>query len=211
MRRAAILLMLGASGAVHPAAAQPGAVRLGIGQVRADQVLTGGDTVTRSGFGWSLEGAYGRGLATLAVRYLQGSLPSDRPSRDNTSLVEGEAILWVAPFRWVALGVGPHVRAYVEEGGTEHWTMWEVRGRGTALLTDALSAYAELWTVLGSSLPLSGDLSQGLGLEGGLRLTFGKRPFSAQLRYRVNRIALADDRRRETLEYFGIAVGIGRR
>jgi len=72
-------------------------------------------------------------------------------------------------------------------------------------------AYAELWTVLGSSLPLSGDLDRGLGLEGGLRITFGHLPISAQVRYRVNRLALADDRRRETLEYLGIAVGIGRR
>jgi len=210
VRGAALPLILALGGAVRPGMAQSGAFRVGAGQVRVHQVVTPADTAARSGFGWTVDGAFGVGPATLAVRYLQGALPNE--GRDtNTDLVEGEVILWLAPFRWAAVGAGPHLRAYVEPGGTEHWTMWEVRGRGTASLTDLLTAYAELWTVLGSSLPLSGTLDQGLGIEGGLRIAVGRLPVSAQLRYRVNRVALADGGRRETLEYLGITVGVGRR
>jgi hypothetical protein len=68
-----------------------------------------------------------------------------------------------------------------------------------------------LWTVLGSGLPVSGSLETGLGLEGGLRLTLGRLPFSAELRYRVDRLAVPEAGRRETIEQVGIAVGVGRR
>jgi hypothetical protein len=158
----------------------------------------------------TVDGAFGLGPVTLAVRYLEGSLASDDPSAD-TDLVEGEVVLWVAPVRWAALGAGRHLRSYVEPGGTERWTMWDVRARGSAQLTEALTAYGMLWTVLGSGLPVSGSLETGLGLEGGLRLTLGRLPFSAELRYRVDRLAVPEAGRRETIEQVGIAVGVGRR
>jgi len=209
-RNTAALLLFALTAAARPAWGQSGAVHLGAGQVRAEQVFSVGDTVARSGFAWSLDGAFGIGPATLAVRYLEGSLASDDTATE-TDLVEGEVILWFAPVRWAAVGAGPHVRAYVEEGGTERWTMWEVRARGTAQLTGAVTAYGELWTVLGSGLPVTGSLDRGLGLEGGLRIAFGRLPFSGQLRYRVNQLAVADGGRLETVEQLGIAVGIGRR
>lgn len=210
MRRLAAFVLVGLGGATRPAEAQSAALRIGAGQVRADQVYSVGDTVARNGMAWSLDGAFGLGPATLAVRYLEGSLSGDDPSTE-TDIVEGEMVLWVAPVRWVALGAGPHLRAYVESGGTERWTMWEVRARGTTQLTRVLTAYGELWTVLGSGLPVAGSLDTGLGLEGGLRIAFGRLPFSAELRYRVNRLAVADGGRRETVEQVGVAVGVGRR
>lgn len=210
MRRLAWLLILGLGGPTGSATAQSAALRLGVGQVRADQVFAAGDTVTRSGMAVSLDGAFGVGPATLAVRYLEGSLSSDDVSRD-TDLVEGEVILWLAPVRWAALGAGRHIRSYVESGGTERWTTWEIRGRGTAQLTAALAAYGELWTVVGSAVPVTGPLESGMGLEGGLRLALGRFPFSAHLRYRVDRLAVPDAGRRETIEQLGIALGVGRR
>ncbi|HEX9632819.1 MAG TPA: hypothetical protein VGA02_10175 [Gemmatimonadales bacterium] len=210
MKRPTGLLLLGLAGAAGPAAAQSAALRLGVGQVRADQVLAAGDTVARSGMAVSLDGAFGVGPATLAVRYLEGSLASDDAGRE-TDLVEGEVILWVAPFRWAALGAGRHLRSYVESGGTERWATWEIRGRGTAQLTTALTAYGELWTVVGSAVPVTGPLETGMGLEGGLRFALGRFPFSAHLRYRVDRLAVPDAGRRETVEQLGIAVGVGRR
>jgi len=208
--RTASLVLLGLTAVGRPAWAQSAALHLGAGQVRAEQVFSVGDTVARSGTAWGVDGAFGFGPATLAVRYLEGSLASDDASTE-TDLVEGEVILWIAPVRWAALGAGPHARAYVQAGGTERWTMWEVRARGNAQLTGTLTAYGELWTVLGSGLPVTGSLDRGLGLEGGLRIVFGRLPFSAQLRYRVNQLAVADGGRLETLEQLGIAVGIGRR
>jgi hypothetical protein len=88
--------------------------------------------------------------------------------------------------------------------------MWEVRARGTAQLTGAVAAYGELWTVLGSGLPVTGSLDRGLGLEGGLRIAFGRLPFSGQLRYRVNQLAVADGGRVETVSSWASPSGIGR-
>lgn len=210
MKRGLPILLLAVAGRWEAASAQSAALRVGAGQVRADQVFSVGDTVARSGMALTVDGAFGLGPVTLAVRYLEGSLASDDPSAD-TDLVEGEVVLWVAPVRWAALGAGRHLRSYVEPGGTERWTMWDVRARGSAQLTEALTAYGMLWTVLGSGLPVSGSLETGLGLEGGLRLTLGRLPFSAELRYRVDRLAVPEAGRRETIEQVGIAVGVGRR
>lgn len=216
MRPALLVLALAVSGAVRPAAAQWGAVRLGMGQVRAAQVSEAGDTVARSGLAWTIDATASRGWFTLAVRYLQGGLGSDDPARE-TDVVEGEAILWVAPVRWGAVGLGRHLRAYVEPGGTEHWTMWQLRARGTAHLTGMITAYGELWTVLGAGLPGDVSLGRGLGLEGGLSIDvarlIGRLPASAHvhLRYRANGLSLGDNGRRETVESLGIALGVGRR
>jgi hypothetical protein len=187
-----------------------------LGQVRSAQVTEAGDTLSRGGMAWSLDGSVSRGWFTLAVRYLQGGLGSDDPDRD-TDLVEGEAVLWVAPVRWGAVGLGRHLRAYIEPGGTEHWTQWQLRGRGVARLTAVFTAYGELWTALGAGLPGDVSLGRGLGLEGGLTIDvarlIGRLPASAHahLRYRVNGLSVGDAGRRETVESLGIAFGIGRR
>jgi hypothetical protein len=210
------VLALALGGAARPAAAQWWGVRLGLGQVRAAQVTEAADTVARSGMAWTLDGTVSRGWFTLAVRYLQGGLGSDDPSRE-TSVVEGEAILWVAPVRWGAVGLGRHLRAYVEPGGTEHWTQWQLRGRGTAQLTGVIAAYGELWLALGAGLPGDVSLGSGRGLEGGLSIQvsrlIGALPQTAHLhlRYRVNGLSVGDAGRRETVESLGIALGIGRR
>jgi hypothetical protein len=208
--RPGLPLLLLAAGLAPPALAQSAALRVGAGQVRADQVFPVADTVTRSGLALTVDGAFGLGPVSLAVRYLEGSLAGDGAAGD-TDFAEGEAILWVAPVRWAALGAGRHLRSYVEPGGTERWTMWEVRARGSAQLTEALTAYGVFWMVVGSGLPVSGSLESGRGLEGGLRVALGRMPFSAELRYRVDRLAVPDAGRRETIEQLGIAIGVGRR
>lgn len=216
MRRLLLVVALAAGGLARPAAAQWGGVRLGLGQVRAGQVTEAGDTTARSGLAWSLDGTATRGWFTLAVRYLQGGLGSDDPDRD-TDVVEGEAILWVSPVHWGSLGFGRQLRAFVEPGGTEHWTMWQLRGRGIARLTGTFTAYGELWTVLGAGLPGDASLGRGLGLEGGLNVDvarlIGGLPPSAhvQIRYRVNGLSVGEAGRRETVESFVLVLGIGRR
>ncbi|MDH5197868.1 MAG: hypothetical protein OEY20_11515 [Gemmatimonadota bacterium] len=210
MRHRAGLLLIGLTAGPMPAMAQSAALRLGVSNVRAEQIAPITGTRFRDGMAWSLDGAVGYRFATLGIRYLEGSLTGDDPSA-NGDLVEGEAILWLAPLRWAALGVGRHLRSYVQGGGTEAWRFWEIRGRGRARLTGALDAYAELWTVLGSTLPGGASLDRGMGMEGGLRLALGRLPASGHLRYRVERLDVGDGARRETVEQFGIAVGIGRR
>ena len=198
-----------ACGLPHVAAAQSGAARVGIAQARVERISPVNGTQAFSGLGFGLEGAFGIGPATLELRYFESPLTADEVT-DEVDLVEGEALLWVTPVRWASVGGGPHIRAYTEAGGTERWVMWELRGRASAdLLQPTLAAYVEGWMTVGASADVAEPLDAGRGLEGGLRVAVGRLPFSARLRYRVERLELGDGVRRETVEHFGIAIGIG--
>lgn len=195
----------------HAVAAQSGALRVGIGTAQLERISPVDGTQAFDGVGFALDGAVGAGPVTLGVRYFQGPITADGATED-LDLVEGEAILWVTPVRWVGVGGGPHIRAYVEEGGTERWVMWELRARGSAdLLRPSLAAYLEAWTVFSADADVAEPLDTGRGFEGGLRFATGRLPFSARLRYRVERLELGDGVRRETVEHLALVIGIGRR
>jgi len=208
--RAALLALVGLLGP-QTAVAQSGAVRLGLVSSRVERIAPVTGTQTLSAVGVTLDGALGIGPATLRIRYLQSPLTNDSTT-EKTDLVEGEALVWVAPIRWVDLGIGPHLRAYAQGGGTERWVLWEIRVRGNAALIGAgVGAYAEAWAVIGASVDAAESFDSGRGLEGGLRFAFGRLPFSARVRYRVERLNLGAGSRRETLEQLGVAFGVGRR
>ena len=193
------------------AGAQSGAFRVGLGSAQVERISPVDGTQAFDGVGFGLDGAFGVGPVTLGVRYFEGSITADGVT-DDVNLVEGEALLWVTPVRWVSVGGGPHIRAYVEEGGTERWLMWELRARGSAdLLWPALAAYVEGWTVLSADADVAEPFDSGRGFEGGLSFATGRLPFSARLRYRVERLELGDGARRETVEHLGLVIGIGRR
>lgn len=193
------------------AIAQSGAVRLGLASVRAGRLAPVMGERVLNGVGWSLDAAFGMGPATLDLRYLESGL-SDAESGTDLDLVDGEIILMVAPLRWAAVGVGPHIRSYVQSGGTERWVLWELRARAKAeLLADQIDGYVEGWLVVGADADVVEPFDNGRGLEGGLRLVFGRLPISARLRYRVERLNLGDGAREETVDQLGIAIGIGRR
>jgi hypothetical protein len=195
----------------HAAAAQSGALRVGIDRAQLERISPVDGTRAFDGVGFALDGAFGAGPVTLGVRYFEGAIAADGATGD-LDLVEGEAILWVMPLRWVSVGGGPHIRAYVEEGGTERWVMWEMRARGSAdLLRPSLGAYAEAWTVFSADADVAEPLDAGRGFEGGLRFAAGRLPISARLRYRVERLELGDGVRRETVEHLALVIGIGRR
>jgi len=207
--RAVVLLL--ACGLPHAAAAQSGALRVGLASASVERISPVDGTQAFDGVGFGLDGAFGLGPATLAVRYFEGPLNADGET-DELDLVEGEALLWVTPARWVSLGGGPHIRAYVEEGGTERWVMWELRARGNVgLLAPSLGAYVELWTTVSADADVAEPFDSGRGLEGGLNFATGRLPFSARLRYRVERLDLGDGARRETVEHIGLVIGVGRR
>jgi hypothetical protein len=192
------------------AVGQSGAFRLGVADVSVTRDLPAG-TAALTGVMWSVDGAVGVGPVTLNVRYLQGPLDSTGQVT-NLDLVEGEAVLWVAPLRWAALGLGSHARAYVQEGGTERWLLWEARMRGSAALAGPrLGAYLEGWTVFASDTDVPEPFDAGLGFEGGLQLTLGSLPLMARLRYRFERLTAGGDVRRDVEEQLGLAIGVGRR
>lgn len=209
MRPTRTLVLLIAWCLPHVAMAQSGAVRVGVANARVERISPVDGTRSFTGVGFGIEGAFGIGPATLGVRYFESPLTADEVT-DEVNLVEGEALLWVTPVRWVSVGGGPHIRAYTEAGGTERWVLWELRARGSAdLLRPFLGAYVEGWMTVGASADVAEPLDAGRGLEGGLRIAVGRLPFSARLRYRVERLELGDGVRRETVEQVGIAIGLG--
>lgn len=195
---------------VSTAQAQRLSLRLGAASERAGRIAPVAGEQQYTGTAFTADAAVALGPASLAVRYLQGAVTDDTGARD-LDLVEGEAILWVAPVRWAAVGGGPHARAYVQGGGTERWLLWEVRARAQAGLLDRrIVGYAEVWVVAGAEVDVVETFDGGKGMEGGLQFAFGRLPFSARLRYRVERLDLGDGARRETVEQLGLSVGIGR-
>lgn len=203
---AAAALALGST----PLAAQSFAVRGTAASVR-ETVTQSGTSRLRTGAAWGGEGAFGLGPATLSVRYLQGSVDSAGGTAP-VDYVEGEALLLLRPLRWVAAGFGPHVRSFVETGGTQRRLMWELHGQGIAPLAGSLlEAYLDGWVVVGSTINLGEPLDHGLGVEGGLRVALGRLPVSVRVRYRAERLALGGGSRHETHEQVALAIGVGRR
>ncbi len=202
---AAALLALSAA----PLLAQSGAVRAVV-----HGVWVTGDRPTgareRTGLGLGGEATFGVGPAGLAVGYLEGSL--DETGGASTDFVEGHAFFTLRPLRWAALGFGPHVRSFIEPGGTQRWLLWEAHVQAaTELLGPTIEAYAEGWVVVSAEVEVSEPFDGGRGLEGGLRVAVGRLPVALRLRYRLERLELGGGTRRETVEQVGLAVGIGRR
>lgn len=170
-----------------------------------------GDALRLTGAAFGGEGAIALGPVALAVRYLEGSVANDSAGIDR-DLVEGDVTLWARPFRWGAMGIGPHVRSFVAGGSTERWVLWEARARGIAgIVPDVAEAYLEGWLVLGGDADVVEPFGSGRGLEGGVEVTLGRFPVSLRLRYRAERLDLADGGRLETTEHVLLGVGLGRR
>jgi hypothetical protein len=164
-----------------------------------------------SGSAFGFEGGIGLGPAALTLRYLEGSVRNDSAAIER-DFAEGDLTLWARPFRWAALGVGPHIRSFVATGSTVRWLFWEVRARATAdLLPRVVDAYLEGWAAVSGDVDVPDPFNSGRGVEGGLEVAVGRLPVSVRLRYRAERIALGGGARRETTEHVMLGVGIGRR
>jgi hypothetical protein len=195
--------------------AQSWSARMTVGTAGVQRPAVGADTsVALRGTVLGVGGTYTLGPATLDIRYAQGGV-SAAGGDLATDLVDGEIVVWVAPVRWVSLGLGPHARAFVEDGGTERWLLWELRLRsGTALVGSTVRVYCEGWRVVGAAVPVVDPFDHGWGMEGGLSVVFGRSPlgslpFSARLTYRVEQQVVANGARRETQNRLGIGIGVG--
>lgn len=156
------------------------------------------------------EAAFGVSFLALKLRYLEGTLRNDSAGVER-DLAEGDAMLWVRPVAWGAVGGGPHIRSFVAPGGTERWLLWEVRGRATApILPRMIDAYLEGWVALNGDIDVPEAFDSGRGVEGGIEVSIGRLPVAVRLRYRAERVGLGDGARRETTEHVMFGVGIGR-
>ncbi len=197
--------------------AQSWSAGLSLATVRLQRPAVGADTsVALRGTVLGLGGVIGFGPMRFDIRYAQGSA-SPAGGGSSTDIVDGEILLWVTPVPWVAAGIGPHARAFVEGGGTARWLLWELRLRsGTNLVGQTVGVYIEGWRVLGASVPAVDPFDHAWGMEGGLSVAFGQSPlgrlpFSARLSYRVEQQVVGGGVRRETQDQLGIGIGVGRR
>lgn len=147
------------------------------------------------------------GWLRLDLRYLEGGLGSEDDIADQ-DIVEGELLLGVAPLSWLKVKLGPHIRSFVTPRGTQRWVFWEGRlATSMPLGSPNLLAHLELWHVLSASVDAVEPFDSGNGLEGGIRLSLNRLPFSFRLAYRIDHSSLGDGVKNDTVEQLVFALG----
>jgi hypothetical protein len=200
--------LLGAASPFLPLGAQQPALSGAVGAAIARLHTAPGTTAgVLSGPAFAAEGrvGLGGGRLELGVDYVGGRLRGNGvPSRD---LVEGRVFAGVKPWPWLAVSLGPHVRAYVTDAATERWVFWQARARAQAPLADpSLGTYVEVWRALSSTINQGG--------EAGLLFRPGRSAMWARLSYRVDAVTLrggGGGGGGETLEAITVTVGMGGR
>ena len=120
-------------------------VQLDGSEVYANPTI-GSVSSTLSGMVFGGEGRVALGPVGLDLGYWQGSLSTQSGLQPNEDVVEGKALLELAPIHWFTIAAGPYARAYTTTGGTERWLSWRVQGRvEQPLVPETVRAYAELW------------------------------------------------------------------
>jgi hypothetical protein len=149
---------------------------------------------------------------SLDLSYSQGRLTADTGSAAARDLVEGSLFLTARPLPWLALKVGPHLRAYAAPGGTERWVLWEVRAHADAPIVEGeWLAYAEAWVAAASTVNVSPGAAGAHGAEAGLTVRLPRSPLWGRLAYVVDQARLANDARTESLQAVVLSVGVGGR
>ncbi len=170
-----------------------------------------GETDLWSGMTAGVQGSLTIGrLVQFDLGYLQGTLHSRSGSTGSRDFIEGRAGLGLAPLRWLALSLGPHVRSYVAPDGTERWVRWEARARARGpIALPGLTGDVEAWRVLSATIDLPGPFDRGQGGAAGLTARLPHAPgWWARLAYGIDRIAITG--RQETVETVLLVVGVGR-
>ncbi len=209
--RAVVLALAGAAGAAAPAAAQLQRV-VGVARTRFVAAASG----AREQLSGMVASGLARarlGLVTVEVGYAQGRLSADTGTATDRDLVDGSIFLAARPVPWLLVGGGPHARAYAAAaGGTERWLHWEARVRADgAIVPGMLQAYAEGAFALSSTVNVAAGPGGARRAEVGLALHPPQSPVWARLAYAVDRAALKNDLRAETVEMVVLSVGYGAR
>jgi len=124
-------------------------------------------------------------------------------------LIEGRLVVAARPAPWLEMSVGPFVRAYVTDSGTERWVFWQARARVEApIVTASLTSYVELWRALSSDVNLVAGAGRVQGGEAGVVYRPPQRPFWLRLSYRLDDAAVRA-RGSETLEAISLAIMVG--
>jgi len=166
------------------------------GPVRLRGPMFGGEgRVVFNGF------SLGLGLASGTLQTADQAVKRD--------LIEGRLVVAARPAPCLEMSVGPFVRAYVTDSGTERWVFWQARARVEApIVTASLTSYVELWRALSSDVNLVAGAGRVQGGEAGVVYRPPQRPFWLRLSYRLDDAAVRA-RGSETLEAISLAIMVG--
>ena len=149
---------------------------------------------------------------SLDLSYSQGRLTADTGGAAARAIVEGSLLATARPLDWLALKVGPHLRAYAAPGGTERWVLWEARAHAeTPILEGRWLAYGELWLAVGSSVNVDPGSAGARGAEAGLTIKLPQSPLWVRLGYAVDQARLKNDTRIESVQSVILAVALAAR
>lgn len=208
-----LILTLGLSASAYGTAEAQTRLRGAIGPIVATNSVNSdeaGVTTELSGFSAGIQAHGSAGPVFLEARYNEGSIESDDglAARD---LVEGEVILGLNPVRWIRIGLGPHARSFITEGGTQRWLFWEGRfGVQPQLVVPALRGFAEIWRALSSDVDQAGEFDLEQGMQAGILFQPERTPVWISLSYRVDQARLDGESRLETAQQLALSVGFGR-
>ena len=198
-----------------PLAAQSSRLRVDVeldGAALSSQPAIGAVNSYLSGSTFGGEGWLGLGPVRLDLGYWQGSLTTQNGPAADEDVVEGKALLGVAPAKWLTISGGPYARAYTTPAGTERWFTWRVQARvEEPIVAGTVSGYGELWVVAATSVNVVQPFSSGQGGNVGLRLTPPRWPVWLTLGYGVEQIRLGDGSRLDTVNRVRFGVGYSRR
>lgn len=146
---------------------------------------------------------------SVDLAYSQGRLTAYTQGTASRDIVEGSVLASARPLPWLALKVGPVLRAFPAPGGTERWVMWQGRAHADApLLEGEWLAYGELWVALASSVNVNPGAGGARGAEAGLTVQLPQSPLWARLAYLVDQSSFKSGARTESLQTVVLTVGI---
>ena len=125
----------------------------------------------------------------VEVRYAEGSLsPESGTSGGKEDFADGALQLRVRVLPWLAIGAGPHLRAFITPAGTARWTRVEAHGRAEGeLIAGVARLQVEGWYAFSAETNVQGGGSGAMGGEAGLTVKLPRVPVSLRLTYIADR------------------------
>lgn len=128
----------------------------------------------------------------LEGRYVEGSLTPPAAAADAEDLVDARIIARVGIKPWLAIGVGPHLRAFITPNGTARWSRMEVHTRSEGELINGLAyVRVDLWFAASATSNVQGGGSGAMGGEAGLLIRIPGTPTALEVTYLADRATFA--------------------
>lgn len=183
----------------------------GVNPVRVVSTAAAGTRSELTGVLVGGEGSVFFGPVGLEVGYWQGEIASTSANAPSRDLIRGRVLIGVRAVPWLVVSGGAQARSHVSPAGTDRWIFWHARLRmQQEIAGPRVLGHLELWRALAADVSAGQAFDHGQGGEVGLIL----RPLGAlwvRLAYGIEDATFRGNARRETVEVFSVAVGVGGR